>query len=408
MMTFEDARRRLLDRVEAPTPERVPLVRAAGRVLLQPLRAPAAVPPFSYSAMDGYALAECDMQTGAGPWWMRVAGESRTGGTTEPLTAGTACRIFTGAAIPPGADAVVPQESVTPKAAGIEICERPRRGQHIRFAGEDLAMGATALPSGMRLGPAQLALAASVDACELVVARRPSVTILCTGDELRPVGSGGGAPGSIPDALGLSLALMAELTTAQVRLAPLQGDDRAGTLDAVRSALRGTDLLITVGGVSVGDHDLVRPALEAAGVTLDFWKVAIKPGKPIAYGVRPGHQGEPSCLALALPGNPASALLTFALFGMPLLRAMQGDRHPCAVPVVGRLGAPIRHKPGRLEVVRCAVEPNTDVLSVRALPNQASGALTSLAWAEALALVPADCGDLPAGASVPVLRWSDW
>jgi len=401
MMSFEAARERLLVDVPHLPAERVVLDSALGRVLAEALVATAPIPPFSYSAMDGYVLATRDL-VGTGPWSLPVRGESRTGRPAPALEAGAACVISTGAEVPAGADAVLPREVVEAAAAGIRFEGKVRPGQHIRRAGEDLAVGAVALEKGSRLGPAALGLAASLDATEVVVARRPRVTILCTGDELRAPGSAK-VPGKIPESNSAPLAALAGMAGATVRRQPHVGDDRDATEHAIREALADTDLLLTVGGVSVGDHDWVRPALEAQGVVLDFWKVSIKPGKPLAFG---RHQGGTAAV-LGLPGNPASALITFSLFGMPLLRAMQGDRAPAPSFVALPLAERLTHKPGRLEFVRVALAPREGRLSVVPFENQASGALTSLAWADGLALVPGEVETLDAGALVEVLRLQD-
>jgi molybdopterin molybdotransferase len=401
VLTFEEARARLLALAKVLEPERVPLPLAVGRILAEPVLAPSDMPPFSYSAMDGYAL-RAETLAGTGPFTLAVAGESRTGRRPTALVPGTAARIFTGAEIPPGADAVVAQEDVEVRADGIALGKAPRPGQHIRRAGEDLARGAVALGRGKRLTPAALALLSSLDVTEVAVAREPRVTVLATGDELRPVG-GAPDPGKIPDALSVPLAALASAAGAHARVAPFVGDQPDATRAAIGAALRETDLLVTVGGVSVGDHDLVRPALEASGVALDFWKVAIKPGKPLALGVH----APSGALVLALPGNPASALVTFSLFGVPLLRALQGDERPLPRTLHLPLAAPFRKKAGRLEFVRATLEEGPRGPVVRPFENQASGALTSLAWSDALALIPVDAETLEAGASVEVLRVQD-
>jgi molybdopterin molybdotransferase len=401
VLGFHEARERLLARARRLEPERISLALALGRVLTEPVSAPFDVPPFSYSAMDGYVLC-AESLAGSGPFALRVLGESRTGRAPDALVPGTAARIFTGAEIPAGADTVIAQEDVERQDDAIVVRAAPRAGQHVRRAGEDLARGGEALGSGKRLGPADLALLASLDAIEVVVARRPRVTLLATGDELRAPG----APprsGSIPDSLTLPLSALASASGAEVRVAPFVRDDADTTAAAVASALRGSDVLVTVGGVSVGDHDRVRPALEASGVVLDFWKVAIKPGKPLASGVH----APSGALVLALPGNPASALVTFSLFGVPLLRALQGDRNPLPRAVFRPLSAPYRKKAGRLEFVRAVLEDGPDGPVVRPLDNQASGALTSLAWADALAAIPAEVEALEAGETVEVVRFQD-
>lgn len=403
MLSFEEARSLLLGRATPLPAERVALTQAFGRVLAEAVSANANLPPFAYSAMDGYALATAAL-SGDAPFELPVVGESRTGRPSQALVPGSASVISTGAELPRGADAVLPREIVEAEAAPeprISFRERPRAGQHIRAAGEDLARGALALEAGTRLGAPALGLLASLDAVELSVARRPRVTILCTGDELRRAGSPE-QPGKIPDSISLPLATLATLAGAEARIAPHVGDERDATERALEAALGDTDLLLTVGGVSVGDHDWVRPGLEARGVVLDFWKVAIKPGKPIAFG-----RNAEGTFVLGLPGNPASALVTFALFGMPFLRALQGDRQPLPRLLRLPLGGHVKHKAGRLEFVRVRLVDGTGTLTAVPHENQASGALTSLAWADALALVPADVDDLAAGASVDVLRLQD-
>lgn len=401
MLSFSEARARLLDGVERLPTERVALEAALGRVLAEPLVAAEAIPPFPYSAMDGYAVATRDL-SGAAPFRLRVEGESRTGRPAQPLVPGTAAAISTGAEVPAGADAVVPREVVDRDGDQVAIREHAKAGQHIRRAGEDLAAGSVALAPGHRLGPAALGLAAGLDATALTVARRPRVTILCTGDELRPPGSAQ-IPGKIPESVSPPLAALVTLAGGAARRMPPVGDEEDATRAAVTDALGDTDLLLTVGGVSVGEHDWVRPALEAAGVTLNFWKVAIKPGKPIAFG----RHGASGAYVLGLPGNPASAVITFSLFGVPLLRALQGDREPLPKLLTLPLGAALRHKPGRLEFIRVKIESRGSGQVAVPFENQASGALTSLAWADGLALVPGEIEALEAGAPVEVLRLQD-
>jgi molybdopterin molybdotransferase len=268
--------------------------------------------------MDGYALSTTSVR-GSGPWALPLHGESRAGAPLVRLEPGTICRIFTGAALPPGADAVLPSEDASEQPGRVEFSAAPKPGQHIRRRGEDLGQGELALEAGVRLGAYHVGVAAGVDRAELLVARRPRVTVVGTGDELRAPGEAGSAT-SIPESNGLSIAILAESAGASVQLAPRIADDPETLRERLARALEDTDLLVTIGGVSIGRYDLVRPALEAAGAQLDFWRVQIKPGKPLVYGRRG------STRILGLPGNPVSAQLTFALFGLPLLRALQGQR----------------------------------------------------------------------------------
>jgi molybdopterin molybdotransferase len=313
-----------------------------------------------------------------------------------PLTPGSVCRIFTGAPIPEGADAVVMQEDVTRTGDSARFASRPAPGAHIRRRGEDLKQGACALARGTRLNPIQLGLAAAVDRGELLVARRPRVTILCTGEELRVPGSPA-LPGTIPESNGPALAALVQAAGGLPTLAPRTGDSLEETERALRAALRGSDLLLTVGGVSVGEHDLVRAALANVGCELEFWKVQIKPGKPLAFG----RFGDTRILGL--PGNPVSAQLTFALFGMPLVRAMQGDRRPVPVRSRVRLKSELRQKPGRTGFYRAVLDGDL------ATPanNQASGSSASLAYADGLLIVPADSSGYGAGESVEMVRLAE-
>jgi molybdopterin molybdotransferase len=399
MRTFDEARTALLSEVIRVSGERVRLAEAAGRVLAEDLVARDPLPRFDHSAMDGYAVATADL-SGDGPWELPVSDESRAGAEAAPLREHTACRVSTGAPIPERADAVIPQELVHRDEGIIRFADRPKAGQHVRRAGEDVARGASALAAGTRLSAGALALAAMLDRAELLVARRPRVTILCTGDELRAPGDEA-RPASIPESNSAPLAALAHQAGAVVRVAPIARDEPRATLRAVEQALEGTDVLLTVGGVSVGDHDVVRPALERAGVRIDFWRVAIKPGKPLAVGRGAG------AYVLGLPGNPAGAIVTFTVFGMPLLRAMQGDRRPLPMTLPVRLATARRRPPDRLELVRATLHEQGGALSARVHDNQSSGAATSLAHSDGLAFVPPGEGTLDAGARVDFVRWSD-
>ncbi len=393
MIAFDEAQSRVLalGRETALGAERVALDAACGRVVAADVTSPADVPAFDYSAMDGYAVAVASFD-GDGPWTLPVLGESRTGAMPDGLVRGCAGRIFTGAAIPKGADAVVMQERVVRTGDRATFDAKPKPGAHVRRRGEDLARDAIAIARGTRLRASHMGLAATCDCAWLTVGRRPTVTILSTGDELRAPGTPGVA-GSIAESNGVALRAMAMRAGAIARVAPIVGDDRGETERALAAALDGSDVLVTVGGVSVGDHDHVRPALEAIGVTLDFWKVAMKPGKPIVLGRR-GRS-----IVLGLPGNPASAMVTFALFGVPLLRAMQGDR--AALPMTRRARCAVafaRAEPGRTEFLRAKVTRGDDGESYATpIANQASGAASAMAEADALIRVPAETTQIARG-----------
>jgi molybdopterin molybdotransferase len=405
MLRFEEALARILALGSPPLPsETVDLEDAEGRVLAEDLVAPVDLPAFDYSAMDGYAVRVRDLE-GAPPFSLRVRGESRTGAVPGALEPKSAMRIFTGAALPEGADAVIMQENVSREGDVAVMTTRPRAGQSVRRRGEDLAKGAVAAAKGTRLRPAHLSLAGAVDRASLSVASRPVVTILATGDELRRPGTEP-VPGMIPESNTVALRAMARRAGAHTRAHPYVRDDRAATERAFAAALEEADVLVTVGGVSVGDHDLVRPALEAVGVKLDFWRVAIKPGKPLAIG-KAARSGAREAIVLGLPGNPASAMITFAVFGVPLLRAMQGDARPFPAFARGRMTRAHAHDPGRLELARAVISHGEGGLLVTTLGNQASGAVTTMAQADALAIIPEDATGVGAGDEVDVLLMTD-
>jgi molybdopterin molybdotransferase len=395
MLPFDDAVRRILESAPSLPSESVALEHCVGRVLAEDLVARAPLPGFDYSAMDGYAVASSELN-GAGPWSLPVRGESRAGALAPKLAPNSVCRIFTGAPIPDGADAVVMQEDVVRDGDSARFTISPTPGSHIRRRGEDLAEGAIALARGTRLNAFRVGLAAAVDRADVLVARRPKVAILCTGEELRQPGSPA-VPGTIPDSNGPSLAALVWSAGGVTDIRPRTGDTLAATEAALRAALKDTDLLLTVGGVSVGEHDLVRAALSNVGAQLDFWKVAIRPGKPLAFG----RFGE--TLILGLPGNPVSAQLTFALFGMPLIRAMQGDRKPLPARGRARLQSALGHTPGRTGFYRAQLDGELALTP----SNQASGSTASLANADALLIVPAESTGLAAGDSVEMIRLAE-
>lgn len=416
MIRFEEALERLLSGVRALGAERVPVDVCAGRVLADDVIAGFDMPAFDHTSMDGYAFASADFVAGdgtasapaaspggAGPWEFPVRGESAAGGALPVFERGTACRIFTGARLPVGCDVIVPQEDVERSGDRVKVARAPVAGQWVRKKGADLARGAIAIARGTRLHAGHAALAAGLDRPTVMVTRRPLVTVLCSGDELRAPGEGArSAEGSIPESNGTFVGAASAGAGAIVRLAPFVRDELASAERAVRAALAGSDLLVTVGGVSVGDRDVMKAALEDAGVGLDFWRVAIKPGKPICVG-RAG-----ATIVLGLPGNPASASLTFLLFGLPVLRAMQGDREPLPVrwklPVEGSM----KRSPGRMEFVRARLVVSGGAPRAVLFPNQASGAVTSFAEADTLVVVPAEKDRVESGEVLEVIRIADF
>jgi molybdopterin molybdotransferase len=396
MLDLKSALEKVISDVEPLASESIAAELALGRVLREPLLATSPIPRLDTSAMDGYALRVADVAAGT---ILPVIGEARTGLGQLELKPGSAMRIFTGAALPLGADTVVMQERVKRQGDQIVLEAAPKVRDNVRRQGEDLEPGAQALPAGSRVTPGALMLAASLDQSELVVSRRPRVTILCTGDELRAVGAPGGL-GTIPESNSPGLRALAERACAQVTIAPLIADAPHLVSDAVTKSLEHCDLLLTVGGVSVGDHDYVRGALEAAGVQLGFWKVAIKPGKPLAFG-RLGDRR-----VLALPGNPASALVTFALFGIPLLRALQKDERPIAFGTHIPCAADVRRNSERLILSLGTLVDQYGTSTFMPHRNQSSGATVALAESDGLALIAAGDSICEKGTLVPFLPWS--
>ncbi len=399
MLSFDEAVALVTQGVDPVATERVGIFDCRGRTLREDVVAAIDLPAFDHSAMDGYALDTADL--GEPPHALEVVGESSAGPQPEGLALrpGSAMRIFTGAVLPTGADAVLMQEDTARDGDRITFERAPSRGANVRRRGEDLARGAVAISAGSVLHAGRIALAATVGRAAVTVSRPPLVTILGTGDELRSPGEAR-EPGTIVESNGFFVKAEAERVGAVARLAPFVRDDEASLDRAFETALSATDLLVTIGGVSVGDHDLVRPALERAGVRIEFYKVAMKPGKPITFG-RCGKT-----FVLGLPGNPASASLTFLLFGVPLLKALLGrrDLRPAATPTKVLVpGGELRRKPGRTEFARARLDVDGTSRVAAFLPNQASGAVTSFADASCLVRIEAEVELVRDGDVLPVL-----
>jgi len=375
--------------------ERVSLWTARARVLAEDVHSPVDLPSADYSAMDGYALCASDLDASAG-MTLPLLGHAQTGHPTLPLSPGVCVRIFTGAHIPPGADSVVMQENTTRDGDRVTFLKAPRPGENIRRKGEDVTRGAQILARGTRLFPHQLGLLASAERTEVVVTRRPRVTIVCTGDELRPFGSTFFG-GQLAESNSIALCGLCQDAGAEVLVSPLVKDDLSSISQAIEQAWADADLVLTVGGVSVGDHDLVRPAVERVGGEIIFHKVAIKPGKPVLFARR-GKQ-----LLLGLPGNPASAMVVFSLLGVPLVRGLAADGRPQPRARTARLTHDYEHKPGRRSFYRALVVGD----EVTVLSNQASGATTSMAWANALLEMSEHTVSYASGERVPVWAFVD-
>ncbi len=351
-LSLEEAQARLLA-LAVPLPvEQVAPEAALGRFFAEPLHARRTQPAADLSAMDGYAVAPGDL---AGPW--RVSGESAAGHPfAGAVQAGEAIRISTGALLPYGVGAVILQEDIARDGDAIRLTgEAPvPPGKHIRPQGLDFREGGVLLASGTRIGPAQLALAITAGHSQLAVRRRPRLAIIDSGDELAAGGSPC-QPHQIPASNGAMLAALAASVPCEIRRHGPVADDMAAIAQVLAEA-GDADLIVTSGGASVGDHDLIRPALAAWGAGIDFWRIAIKPGKPLLVARR-DHQ-----LILGLPGNPVSSHVTAYLFMLPLLRAMLGALAPLPRPICSVLAAPLA--PGGLAASSCA-PAGTDAASRR-------------------------------------------
>jgi molybdopterin molybdotransferase len=388
---IDEALELVLARVRPLGAEDVPIGEAAGRVVAADARAAVDLPPFDSSAMDGYAVRAVDT-----PGSLAVSGQSAAGRPAgETLGPGEAIAISTGAVVPEGADAVVPVERTAQEGSAIRVEEVPP-GASVRRRGGDVRAGEVVVGSGTRLGPPQIGALAAAGVAVVSCARRPSASVLATGTELRAPGETL-APGEIyeSNAALLRAQLLSAGATAAV-LAPV-ADDAPATREALARGLE-ADVLVTSGGVSVGPHDLVRAGLAELGAEEVFWRVAVKPGKPIAFAVR----GD--TLVFGLPGNPVSTLVAFELFVRPALLALQGLREPRPRYLPGRLARAVQRNEHRDELLRARTRVGEDGVIVEPLGGQDSHMIVRAASADALALVPRGDGELAAGAAVSYLR----
>lgn len=387
-LPLAEAQSRLLALAPSLPVEHRSVTECLGHYLAEDLHARRTQPAAALSAMDGYALRSADLP---GPW--RVIGESAAGhpfsGQVGP---GEATRISTGAMLPSGADMVLLQEDSAREGAELRLTGEPPQppSRHVRPAGMDFSSQETLIAAGTRIGPAQIALAIAGGHSHLPVRRRVSLTVIDSGDELVPPGHLPG-PHELPASNGPMLCAMAASLPIQIRHAGPVADELDELVRALDAADT-SDIIVTSGGASVGDHDLVRPALEAVGASIDFWRVGIKPGKPLLVATR-GEQ-----IILGLPGNPASAFVTAYLFMLPLLRAMLGASAPLPKAIPARLAQPLARGGSRMEFLRAV----WDGASVRLDPLQDSGALSPLSRANALVVREAGAEARQAGMDVPV------
>ena len=374
--------------------EVVPIAEAGDRATAEDVRAHVDLPPFASSAMDGFAVRASDL-----PGTLRVAGESAAGQPFEEVVEpGCAVAISTGAVVPDGANSVVPVENVVQQDNSVEIAQSAEPGAHVRPRGGDVAAGEVVVPTGVRLTPARLAAAGASGVAELRCARRPTVMVLATGSELVDPGEAL-RPGQIYETNGLMLSSALAAAGAEVVREPPVADDEQALRQALERGLS-ADVLVTSGGVSVGEHDLVRAAERELGVEEIFWRVSIKPGKPVSFGVR----GE--TLVFGLPGNPVSALVGCELFVKPALRALQGLADPLPRFEPGRLAVGLRRNPERDEFVRARSQVDGEALVLEPVTGQESHMIVRSAAADALVHIPRGNGELAAGSTVRWLRFA--
>ena len=386
---FEEARSRVLERASALTPELIALSDALGRVLAEQIRAAEDVPAFDNSAMDGFAVRARDSGSGAR---LRIVDESRAGAPASSMIGkGEACAISTGAAIPAGADAVVPVEQTRRDERDLELLASVPADNHVRHTGDDVRAGQLLLAAGVRIGPVELGVLASAGRPTLLAGRRPRVAIVTTGDELVEVDEHL-RPGAVRNSAAHVMPALVRRAGAEAVSVAHVRDDPTLIRQTIAAALD-ADVTVITGGMSVGEHDHVSEVLERLGVVRRFAGVALRPGKPFAFGTRE------ETLVFGLPGNPVSSLVTFLLFVRPALAALAGES-PARARTIATLDEDCERTPGRVHAVRCRLALRADGWHASTTGPQASHVLTSMLGADALALIPAGEGVLAAGEQV--------
>lgn len=392
LLTIEEALARVLERARPLEAEEVVVGETSGRVLADDVHALIDLPPFPSSAMDGFALRAADTP-GRLPVVERIAAGTPA---RRPLDPGEAMGIATGGSVPTGADAVVPLERVTDHGDEIEVADAVVEKDNVRPVGGDVRSGALLLPAGTLVGPAQVGALAAAGIASVRCARRPRVAVLSTGTELRRPGERLG-PGQIYESNSPMIAAALALSGARVEQLAQVADDPEAHRTAFEHGLA-ADVLVSSGGVSVGPHDLVRRIGSELGVEEVFWGVAVKPGKPVAFGVR-GRT-----LVFGLPGNPVSSLVAVELFVRPALLALQGAARPEPDYLNGKLAAPLAASRDRDQLVRARSRLEDGEVLLEPLSGQESHMIARAAAADSLVLVRRGGGDLSAGARVPYLR----
>lgn len=391
LLSLAEAQARVLERVEPLAGEPVPVARAAGRVLAEDAHAVVDLPPFPSSAMDGFAVRSADT-----PGRLPVVGRIAAGvPAPRALESGEAMAIATGGVVPDGADSVVPIEYVVEDDNEVQIETAVGHGDNVRPRAGDVAAGEVVVARGARLLAAQIGALAAAGVDTVVCGRRPRVAVLATGTELRRPGETLG-PGEVYEANAVLLASALTTAGADIDILPAVPDDDAAHRAALEVGLM-ADVLVTSGGVSVGPHDLVRGLLRELGVEEVFWGVSVKPGKPVAFGVRGGT------LVFGLPGNPVSSLVGCELFVRPAVLALQGSAQPGPVYAEGRLARAVRRNSKRDEFLRARTQVSDDGVVLEPVTGQESHMIVRAAGADALVYAPRGDGQLEAGARVRYL-----
>jgi molybdopterin molybdotransferase len=395
MISVEEALARLLAPLEALPPEQVSVADAVGRVLAEDVAARRTQPPFAVSAMDGYAVRAADVAQV--PARLKIVAEIPAGaGFGGTIGAGETARIFTGAPLPAGADAIVIQEDTERDGDQVEIREGAPTGRYVRRAGLDFAEGDVLLRAGRRLTPRDIGLAAAMNRPWLFVHRRPRVGILSTGDEIVMPGDPIG-PHQIVSSNALGLAAFATACGALPILVGNAPDD-PDALRHIAMAAQGVDLFVTTGGVSVGEHDLVREVLSEEGLAIDFWQIAMRPGKPLMVGK---YRGTPM---VGLPGNPVSTLVCSLLFLKPALERLSGLPDDGEPQTTARLGIALKQNDRRQDYLRARLQRASDgALEVVPFEVQDSSMMRPLAASDCLVMRPPHAPALPAGSEVPII-----
>jgi molybdopterin molybdotransferase len=399
LLEVGEARRRILEAFQPLSPTSLPVGEALGYVTAEDLVAPHALPRFDNSAMDGYAVRAADVGSASeeAPVRLEIVGEIAAGSAGQEVRPGTAVRIMTGAPVPPGGDAIVAVEVTSESEGAVEVTEASEVGRYIRPAGDDVKEGSVVVEAGSELGPGELALVASLGLSPVSVHPRPTVAVLVTGAELVAPEEDPG-PGQIRDSNSVALrALVINAGGDPTTFGPVS-DDLDATVDVLRRAAEGSDLVVSSGGVSMGRYDFVKDAVEKIG-EIDFWRVAMQPGKPVVSG-RVG-----STPFLGLPGNPVSIHIGFEQFVRPAIRKMRGCRALLRPVISARLAEAITKRPGRLHFVRVRLEWEDGGLVATPTGPQGSHVQSSLVGCDGVVPFARDASELRAGDAVEVEVW---